>query len=341
MICEQKINIFNNYINENQGLNLSPNNIQLKFYISDHLPILIDKKYIILRRDKTIIDKIIYKSTDNKINICIDNFNLKCKTINTFDIKKYLENYIITLDKKKYNSQEKRIIKIENEKIKINNIKNKILTGIIFNLNFNKAQNQSHFRNIKNKLINKKNKPLTIGLYDLHIISEISFNQLKNNFFNKLNISLNFTYNEINNSNNKEKLYIYYCLIKIIDNIDMYLNYLNQSIENISKNKIYLNKKIFGFNDILKERIDDTVTTKHFIKQYTFRDYNTYSLDISDYNNNNISICNGYILALSKNAKWNLFPLTNDIKNKISDKQIDNFLNLIDCYNYNNIDIIN
>jgi hypothetical protein len=262
----------------------------------------------------------VYETKDKLNRITFGDFELLCKTKELN--KKYINNC-----KKKYKKRKyllKRNNKINDEMLRINNIENKIKTEIINNLNFEKSQRNSHYRNCENKILgnNVYNKPLF--LYDLHDITDNTKTKIISyiNFKLKINICLDICL---------EKLFIFFTICKILKNIELYKNYLSCCIETINKNTFNLNKKYCMFNDVLEDRIceRDNVIDKHFSQYYIFKDCNTYAID-----NKNKCICLGYVLAFSnKDNKWNVFPKNNDnFSDNISSENIYNMLHVINEY---------
>jgi len=93
------------------------------------------------------------------------------------------------------------------------------------------------------------------------------------------------------------------------------------------------------FNDILEYRvcIKNTELDKKFNEYYIFKDYNTYAID-----NKNKCLCLGYVLALSKDKKWNIFPENSENTNySVSGENINQMLNFIKAHENEGVDLIN
>jgi hypothetical protein len=270
-------------------------------------------------------DIISYESKDKSIIIELHDFKIITNHNNLQITQKYIYNCLKKYRKRNYLN--KRILKINNEIDRIKIIENKIKNEIINNLNFEKSRKDSHIQNCENKLNDKNKFSKSLFLYNIHKLSNNTIFKLIEHINKKLNIKLEIDINKLlsNNLTTKNKdiemLFIYFSLCKILKNIELYYNYLNACIENISKNLFALNLKHFIINDILKDRIIEIKNESHYKLQYKFRDYNVYAID-----NKNKCKCLGYILALDD--KWNIFPIHND-KEEYKLRDINNFIDYI------------
>ena len=314
--------IFKDITNVNSH-NLLNQSLTINFLLNDH--IFINNQFFY--RNYNITNEIVYETKDKLSCITFSNFELlyTTKELNTKYIYNCCKKY------KKRNYLFKRTKKINDEIIRVDNIETKIKKEIINNLNFNKSQSKSHYRNCENKIldINVYKKPLF--LYDLHEISNIT----KTKIINYINLKINI---DINVDICLEKLFIYLTICKILKNIKMYKNYLSCCIDNINKNIFNLNKNYCMFNDVLENRIceKDNELESNFTEYYIFKDYNTYAID-----NKNKCMCLGYILAFSKNGnKWNVFPKNSDNNQCISRNNINHMINIIKAYEKEGFNLI-
>ena len=287
-------NMFKNISNDDSYnyINLNKNSIQIKINLANEV-LICDKLFY---RNYNFSDKIVYETDDKQSQIEVQQPKLYYKIFNVNS--KYRRNCIKRYKKKKILN--KRIFKINNEILRINDIEEKIKNEIIFNLNLNKSRNESHYRNSKNKILGFNKYKKSLFLYDLHILDD----KIKNKILFYINSLLNI---KLTIHCNVEELYIYFSICKILKNIKLYKNYLNSSILNIQGDLFSLNKKYFIFNDILKNRIiskNDKLEQK-YSEFYIFNDTNIYALD-----NVTKNMSTGYVLAFDK--KWNVFPKHND-----------------------------
>jgi hypothetical protein len=286
--------IFKNITNDNSH-NLLNQQFKLNIFLRNPIYII----NLFFYRNYDINNEIVYETKDKLNRITFGDFGLlyKTKELNTKYINKCCKKY------KKRQYLLKRTKKINDEIVRVNNIETKIKTEIINNLNFTKPQRESHYRNCENKILGNNTYTKPLFLYQLHDIDDNAKTKMMDDINLKLNINISLDIC-------LEKLFIYFTICKILNNIELYKNYLSCCIDTINKNIFNLNKKYFIFNDVLEDRIceKDPDLDKTFSEYYIFKDYNTYAID-----NKNKCMCLGYILAFSKEEnKWNVFPKNND-----------------------------
>jgi hypothetical protein len=312
--------IFKNITNEDSHYLLNQP-LTIKLFLND--PIFVYNQFFY--RNYNISNEIVYETKDKINRITFGDFELfgKTKELNT----KYIYNCCKRYKKRKYLL--KRTNKINDEMIRIQNIETKIKTEIINNLNFDKSQGDSHYRNCENKILGKNVYKKPLFLYQLHDIND----KTKTKIINCINLKLNIN---IGQDICLEKLFIYFTICKILKNIELYKNYLSCCIDTIHKNIFNLNKKCM-FNDILEDRIcekDDELNSK-FSEYYIFKD-DTYAID-----NKHKCMCLGYVLAFSNQGKWNVFPKNNDNhQHYMSSDNIDNMITIIKAYEKEGINLI-
>lgn len=319
--------LFKNITNEN-SYNLFDQPLTIKFFLNN--PIFHNNLFFY--RNDDMKNKIVYETKDKLNSITFGEFEvhtLKYK-INELYIHKCCKYY------EKNNTLLKRTKILNDEIIRVDSIVNKIKTEIIYNLNFTKSKEHSHYMDCKKKLCGTNyKKPLF--LYQLHKINNDTKIKLVNYINDKLKAN-EYDNNIIIKDNEKnniklETLFIYFSICEILKNMLLYKNYLLCCINHINKNLFNLNTKYCLFSNIIKDRIceEDITLNKHYVEYYIFKDYYTYAID-----NYNDCMCSGYIMALSKNAsKWNIFPKNNDNNAnncRILSSNINNMINIINAH---------
>ena len=153
---------------------------------------------------------------------------------------------------------------------------------------------------------NKYNKP--VFLHEL--CSQSDYDKMKINMENYFNIEL------INN----EKLYISVVLFSIIQVVDLYINLLDSSIENINNDLLNLHDDVM-YNNVIYNKITKVEDGKKI--EYNIVDYYICAVDTK-----NDSFSDTYKLVYFKETKkWNVYPNSTDEK---FNKQ--NFLNFLQIY---------
>ncbi len=310
--------LFKHITNENGGT-LIRNPISLSIKFND---IFVINNIVFIKNNQT--DKLVYESKDKSITIEVNYDKMQLYyTIYTFS-----NNYMDACRRKykKENLLNIRVDKLNKEITRIQDLKILIKTVIIFNLNLKKSRNDSHHVKIKEKLekSGKYNKP--IFLYELdELVPDV-----RNRIITYINTYIIADFISINDK--LEKFYIGISICKILKNIDLYINYLNECITNINLDLFNLNKNLM-VNDVLTNRIIENNDIR-FTKMYNIIDHNVYGIDLY-----NKSIPSGYCLSLSTDKnKWNVYPLNNDKSNyTISDNDIQNLINIAKLYNDENI----
>jgi len=233
------------------------------------------------------------------------------------------------------NTKKLRIEALNIEISKIDKIKNVILNDVVFNLNFCKKRKDSHYQNpdLKLKGYNVANYP--IFLFEIHNLTETMIYELHSFIEEILNINIIEIVGNVINlevERYREILLQYFTICKIIRNLEIYKNYLINSIKFINNNDlIYLSRYYFSCNDIQKEEIQDKdnlidtdqkQTSKKYIKYYIFR-----TLDFDAIDNKTKCLCTGYILAFDE--CWNIFPQNGDPNFQISQEAINKYIDII------------
>ncbi len=242
------------------------------------------------------------------------------------------KNVLHQLNIKGYNYKDIRLKRINNEINRINLFINKIKNINLKNIN----NKEKHYMNILCKITNDLDKQKSNGntylLDDLYKTSDDLFKELYNQLydkFKKYNIIFTLKIKRPLSDQSKLKIYQMPCLYKILLNCELYINYLNVCINNITKNYFYLYTKIFNFNDIDVSRIIEIIPTK-YNEEYFIKDYYVNAVHIEKDKSFN---GNGYTLMLHNN-KWNIYPACNNtlIKNEIDIKNIIKYIT--DCQHY-------
>lgn len=275
-----------------------------------------DDDFVYYTKDKTKT----YTITD--IELCVDYTEANIT-------KKYRKKYLRLCKKQKALS--KRVAKLNSEIERIVQIKELILTEVINNLNFKKSPNKSHNCNVEKKITDIKSKS-TLFLYDVHNLSPDYKIQLQQQMEGILNI-------KIVDKTDKEKFYVLFSICRILMKIDEYICYLNSCIKNINDDNFRLNKKYWAFNDISKDKIEQSTSDIYSIILH-FHDRNIYAID-------NLTKCksNGYVLSKDKRddgkCKWHLYPRhENDKRYKMSEEDINKFIEIIRRHEEEGIEVL-
>ena len=275
-----------------------------------------DEGFVYYTKDKTKT----YMITD--IELCVDYTEANIP-------EKYRRKYLKLCEKQK--ALPKRITKLNGEIQRIIQIKKMILTDVINNLNFKKSPNKSHNCDVNRKLIDIKSKS-TLFLYDVHNISPDYKIQLQQQMEGILNI-------KIVDKTDKEKFYVLFSICRILMKIDEYICYLNSCIKNVNEDNFRLNKKYWAFNDISKDKIEES-SSDIYSTILDFHDRNIYAID-------NLTKCksNGYVLSKDRRddgkSKWHLYPRhENDKRYKLSEEDINNFIEIIRRHEEEGIEVL-
>jgi hypothetical protein len=240
-----------------------------------------------------------------------------------YDTVTFLDKYKEFYNKhycKNFNFSE-RFHKIKQEQQFVCDLITKIKTDIVRNVNLSKCSSKGHYDNPEKRIIQKKKK--TIFLYKIPIKDEEQLLYYIKTFLNITILRSDQYYDK--------KLYIFFSLCEIINNLLMYLKILKQTktnLENIQENKRFYELHECNYKDIVHHRVQSNLKTyveqneennKKYLYKKDKRMFSEYYV-ISDSNicavdSGRQTLCSGYVLALSIEGKktngpqWNVYPI--------------------------------
>jgi hypothetical protein len=338
--------LFKNINPNNKKISLTDiNKIKIKLLFSESI-IYYDNdksKYLILKLEYDELNHNIIKYKNDSIKITLDKSEIQLY----YPQCDYQPNYIV--DEIKVND---RINKLNNEINNINNILKEI-DNLIKNNNIN--YKKIHFpTNLECKRFRDYNNnswfsiilnnTITNDVNDLQTYIDLIENNLdvksEKETLNK--IKINISENNKNKFNNsdfnklKKNVFIKYLLSVIKTQSSCYLNYLNETKNNILNIKKYDDELLF--NDIVTNyilEINNNDKEKYgifddnlFTKIYYFKTDNVMAYSR---NHDTHKKANGMLLAkATSNGKWNIFPCSKNEDEKITFNEIDQIYNDIE-----------
>jgi hypothetical protein len=273
-----------------------------------------------------------YECYDPYSNI---NYITKIKTKQTLNIhesyynaslinkeRKKFQKKVYTMKKKGINIVQERLLIIDDEISRISYIKKYFEENInqnTLNCKHKHINDNTDFYNTEKGQENGTN-------YGLFLLRFVEHDDMLNSVNNsKYNIKIKKqNINMLGNSDYVVELIYKYIFVRILTELELYANYLNEAKNNIKRAKFNMHD-IFCFNNIIENKvvkIDET--NKHMIN---LEDYYDEIYVVKDYyiigmvrNKDIFSMCNCYIICHSKQdrgSKWNIFPGAYDDIGKI------------------------